>query len=125
MHHLHTALLLALGLTAAPVAISQSRVNEGPNAAPKVETPYDAEHAPTQGTTLRDSGVKKQDSTNRTKDEPRRSRDDAEHAPTQGNTAGNTARDAQEKKQDSSDRMTDGPRRSADDAEHAPTQGSK
>jgi hypothetical protein len=125
MHHLHTALLLAFGLTAAPVAISQSRVNEGPNAVPKAETPYDAEHVPTQGNTVRDAEAKKQDSTNRINDERRRSRDDAEHAPTQGNTAGNTARDAQEKKQDSSGRMTDGPPRSRDDAEHAPTQGSR
>lgn len=84
MHQLHTALLLALGLTAAPVAVSQSRVNEGPNVAPKAETPYDAEHVPTQGNTARDAQQKKQDSSSRMTDGPPRSRDDAEHAPTQG-----------------------------------------
>lgn len=101
MTRLPLACLFALGCIATPLAWGQTPVNEGPGARPVPVTPDDAEHAPTRRMTPPDDAVARPDAAKRdtpkpgsaspdaakpgavVKNPPRRTKDDAEHAPTQ------------------------------------------
>ena len=96
----HRIAILSLLAVAAPLAFAQPATNEGPKSVPKAETPNDAEHAPTQGNTVKDRADDK--------DKDRKAR------------AGSTAQKPTRKNPAATNDRTQGAQ-SPDDAEHAPT----